>query len=190
MKFYKVLALIYGAAVVGLVLVMSPTSAFAVVDCSAGAAEFTNVTVPNSDPAVQVTINRKHVMCGEVSGGRAKGFHAEPGGTPPSSVAFTDETTLTPYEIYIDGRWTETGLYDLRRFNITDAGNGQTRNKPISTMFPDHCTEEDVLKAIANASYVQDELSGDTCKTNQGEEFSIQVWWLNGKINSAYPIAQ
>ena len=86
------------------------------------------------------------------------------------------------------GNWETSGIYNLRGFQITD--NGQTRTKPISTMFPDHCSEDNVLQAIADASQDQNRMSGASCQTDQDASFPIQVYWLNGYINSAFPIVQ
>ncbi len=188
MKINHVLAGLWGLAMVAGAVMANSETASAQVACDDDQAQWVAIDVPDTDPQETVDINRKHVFCGEINRrGAAKGFHSRPGDLNPITVD-TSDADIEYHRVDVGGNLEPTGLYNLCYFDITD--NGQTREKRISTMFPDDCSYNEVLTAIANASIDQDNLSGDTCRTVQGEEFPIQVWWINGRINSAYPIVQ
>ena len=174
--------------VAGAAMINSQTAS-AQVACDGGQNEIVTVVVPNTDPQETVRINRKHVFCGEVSGKRAKGFHSRPKGQNPSTVD-TVGADIVQHRVVVDedGDEEPTGLYNLRDFYITQ--NGQRRRKSVSTMYPDTCSYNNVMTAIANASNVKSNFSGATCRTAQGNEFPIQLYWLNGYINTAFPIVQ
>ncbi|WP_085905486.1 EndoU domain-containing protein [Kiloniella majae] len=158
--------------------------ASAQVACDGAQDHWVTVNVPGTDPVQTVEVNRKHIFCGEVKKKKAKGFHSRPGGDNPETVD-TSTAGITQYRVVVDGVEVATGLYNLTNFDITD--NGVTAVKAISTMFPDHCSYNDVLTAIANASNGDD--SGPTCRTLQGADFPIQVYYLgDGRINTAFPI--
>lgn len=191
MKFYELtcragLLSLLGTLALG--LISGPAQAE--VDCTSSAPEFVTVTVPGTGGKETVKINRKHVFCGEVSGKKklkAKGFHSRPDEEDPVTVDL-DDADFAYFRTDPDDGGELTGLYNISFFKITD--DGHTKVKAVSTMFPDDCSYDDVLTAIANASNSSSRLSGDSCLTVQGEEFPIQVYWLNGYINSAFPIVQ
>ncbi|WP_162938093.1 EndoU domain-containing protein [Kiloniella sp. EL199] len=158
--------------------------ASAQVACGEAQDHWVTVNVPGTDPVQTVEINRMHIFCGEVKKKKAKGFHSRPNGDNPKTVD-TSTARLTQYRILVGGVEVPTGLYNLTGFDITD--NGVTAVKAISTMFPDHCSYDDVLTAIANASH--GDLSGPTCRTIQGADFRVKVYYLrDGRINTAFPI--
>jgi len=172
------LALIVGA------MIIHAGIASAQVACDETQDHWVTVNVPGTDPVQTVEVNRKHVFCGEVKKKKAKGFHSRPDGNNPVTVN-TAHAGIAQYTVVVDGAQVPTGLYNLTGFDITD--NGVTAVKAISTMFPDHCSYNDVLTAIANASNGDD--SGPTCRTLQGADFRIQVYYLpDGRINTAFPI--
>ncbi|MDF9756135.1 hypothetical protein ACVWY1_001052 [Pseudomonas sp. TE6288] len=145
---------------------------------------------PNSGGAPAV--NQQHVFCGEVqvqaAGNRAKGFHSRPNGQSPATVTFTAATTNTPRG--------PAGIYVLRNFNITQ--NGATGTKTVSTMFPDTCSQANVVAAIQNAynnrtGLVNGEFhgpSGASCQAgNPAASFNI-VGYMNASgtvVTTAYP---
>ena len=74
MKINHVLAGLWGLAMVaGAVIAISETAS-ARVACDDGQAQWVTIDVPDTDPQQTVDINRKHVFCGDVSGGRAIGI--------------------------------------------------------------------------------------------------------------------
>lgn len=85
------------------------------------------------------------------------------------------------------------GIYRLMNFNITQ--NGITRVKPISTMFPDACSQAAVLAAIRNAAAGAGPgqqfhgKSGAACQAGDPPApFNIVgLTNANGEILTAYP---
>ena len=95
---------------------------------------------PQANSAGPPVVNSQHFFCGEINAQRqATGFHSRPGGHNPATVTGTG----APQPVG------PAGIYNLTFFNITQGGN--TAAKAISTMFPDACTQADVLAAIRNA---------------------------------------
>ena len=86
-------------------------------------------------------VKTQHIFCGEVVRGRAKGFHSRPHGVNPATVTGTNPPRRSSGP---------EGVYLLRDFII--AGQGETAQKTLSTMFPDHCGRDAVIAAIRNAS--------------------------------------
>ncbi|WP_194791862.1 EndoU domain-containing protein [Pseudomonas sp. UFMG81] len=113
----------------------------------------TSVACPQGNSGGAPAVDQQHVFCGEVSGGAAKGLHSRPGGTMPNSAAVIPGTTTVTTTAQMP-----TGIYALNRFNITQGG--QTREKTISTMFPDNCTQANVVAAIQNAYNNRTSLNG------------------------------
>lgn len=131
-------------------------------------------------------INAQHIFCGEVSAsGVAKGFHSRPNGSNPDSVSNTPAGTHGVGDVYT-----------LKSFTIAEGARSGT--KSISTMFPDSCTETQVIAAVRNAyaTKVQDASnkskyvgsSGTGCQTGTPAAAFDIVFYLNGDlINTAYP---
>ena len=166
MKINNIFVGLYGLAMVAGAVMVNSEMASARVACDGGQPTFVIVNVPNGGQQQTVEINRKHIFCGEVSGGRAKGFHSRPGGQDPITVN-TDGADIVQHRVEIDDEEVPTGLYNLRDFDIIH--NDEPYRKALSTMFPDDCSYNNVLTAIANASNVQNHLSGATCQTAQGQ---------------------
>ncbi len=121
-------------------------------------------------------VRGQHIFCGEVRrDGRAVGFHSRPGGHNPASVSDTGDRRP-------DRR--RPGIYSLFGFQITE--DGRTGTKALSTMFPDHCDATQVLAAIRHAwrqgNHVEGKfsgLSGDACRTEDGQPFRIEGFTAN-----------
>lgn len=82
-------------------------------------------------------VNQPHIFCGEFSNGRPKGFHSRPGGTNPRTVA-RFQVTQPP---------NRRGIYGVRWSHGADP----SREK-FSTMFPDRCSQAQVLESIRYAA--------------------------------------
>ncbi len=146
------------------------------------------ISCPQGMSAGSPPVRGQHIFCGEINrSGKAVGFHSRPGGKNPDSVGNTRD-------VQPDRR--RPGLYTLRRFDITQ--HGQTRQKTISTMYPDKCSEADVIAAIQHAyntgtresgSFTGQ--SGDRCTDDSGRPFRIQGFTgtMNGQtvIITGYP---
>lgn len=91
-----------------------------------------------SEPVEGYKVNLHHVFCGEARrDGRARGFHAMPHGAAPGSFVSAE-----------DGAGPNAaGVYTLRDVELRFSG-GRYR-KRFSTMFPDHCTANQVIRSIA-----------------------------------------
>ncbi len=133
-------------------------------------------------------VRAQHVFCGEINhNGRAVGFHSRPGGKNPDTVSHTRRREDDPRR---------PGIYTLFRFEITQ--HGVTRQKAVSTMYPDRCSAEDVIAAIQQAYNTGTRsggsftgLSGPHCTDDTGRAFRIQGFTgtRNGRtfIITAYP---
>lgn len=147
-------------------------------------------TLPPFARVNYVEINQRHIFCGEIGRYGASGFHSRPNGEPPNTIIFDNYTSALVLSHWNQNlnQWDQNGIYELNNFLIDDGV--QRSNKGRSTMFPDYCTQQNVLDAIAYAAQHND-LSGPSCLTVQGQEFEITVHWLRDQngwyINSAYP---
>ena len=126
-------------------------------------------------------VNAQHIFCGEINNsGKAVGFHSRPGGKNPESVSGTPEPRNDPHI---------PGVYTLSQFHIAQGGRGAV--KALSTLYPDHCSAQDVIAAIQHA-YITgirgdnsfNGPSGPTCTDNNGKPFRIQGYtgMRNGRI--------
>jgi len=98
------------------------------------------VACPQANSGGAPVVHNQHIFCGEINnGGRAVGFHSRPGGINPATVTNTGAPVPRA----------PTGVYNLQNFNITQGG--VTRQKTLSTMFPDACSQANVIAAIQNA---------------------------------------
>lgn len=146
------------------------------------------VACPQANSGGNPVVQNQHVFCGEVSGNPlvAKGFHSRPGGHNPNSIGILPGTTALQVPM------APVGIYALRQFNITE--NGNTRLKALSTMFPDACTQANVVTAIqhaangaaANGQFVG--TSGNACQAgNPPAPFNIIGYMQNGQVRTAWP---
>ncbi len=140
--------------------------------------------VPAAPPAPAVPpIDQNHIFCGDVGpGGNAGGFHSRPGGVNPATIGILPGTNITIPP------GAAAGVYNLNNFNITDAVNGMTANKAVSTMFPNTCSQANVVAAIRHA-FLNGGNSGPTCGAGGpgGAPFNILVVVNAGVIRTAYP---
>ena len=141
-------------------------------------------------------VNKEHVFCGEISNGRAKGFHSRPGAQNPATVtSFVITQAANAAGVY-------GGTVSL---NI----HGVTAQK-FSTMFPDSCSEEEVVNSISYAAvnqiacpaaapnwavcgYSRPEpvlpTQGPYCEGDDGSQITIAMGLLaNGNVNTGFPL--
>lgn len=121
-------------------------------------------------------VNLTHIFEGEINRkGRPVGFHARPGGrNPPGArvVRVLDQPNrqgVYTAEVEIrtrDGRWLEKR----------------------STFYPDRMRREEVVAAILNAYRRRSTGSAEKFRGPSGHGFTIEGWFQNGRINTAYPI--
>lgn len=148
------------------------------------------VACPAADTIGNPVIEAQHIFCGEVSLSRgqfkAKGFHSRPGGVNPVTITVIGGVT-TPARL-------PAGIYLLNNFDITD--NGITKRKTVSTMFPDACSETDVVAAIESAAGPNPSpniqfrgFSGPTCLAGAPlQPFKIVGFTdAQGRVRTAWP---
>lgn len=120
------------------------------------------IACPQPPSAGPVVVDQNHIFCGEISGaGIAGGFHSRPGGLNPVTGPLPGVarigiipaagpppggTTINPPPP-IPGA--PVGVYKINNFNIIVGG--AVALKALSTMFPDACTQANVVAAIQNA---------------------------------------
>jgi len=136
-------------------------------------------------------VNQVHIFCGEWNGG-PKGFHSRPGGLNPATVTnFTVNQPANTQGIY-SGIWEYVGHPGVTKF---------------STMFPDACSQSQVLQSILYAAAHPIACpagapfwawcgnnaplggGGIYCNSANGTVFVIAGASLaNGNVNTAFPL--
>lgn len=119
----------YALIVILHLLALAPLTLFAQIDCE---------TLPRiAFLPDDLKINQQHIFCGEWDRDRPKGFHAQPNGKNPSSVA----------RLFIQSKPNKAGVYTIRWKH----SRNPSREK-FSSMFPDQCSQQQVLNSILYAS--------------------------------------
>lgn len=117
-------------------------------------------------------INLTHLFAGEINRhGRPTGYHARPGGADPrgSGVArVVDQPNR--FGVYTARVW--IGRRDQTKF---------------STFFPDRLTRAQVIASVLNA-FRKAQRRGESFRGPSGLGFTIEGYWQNGRIYTAYPI--
>lgn len=135
--------------------------------------------------STQPPINLRHIFCGELEDGRARGLHA------------TDLVETSPVIAGIDDRSEEgNGIYTA----IVEFENGQRK---LSTFFPDGCSASAIAASILHAAThplrdhrrwgrIGPSAPGDGangfCLDARGRSFEIRyAVRADGRINTAFP---
>jgi hypothetical protein len=147
--------------------------------------------------ATSPPINQQHVFCGEWNSRKSRpaGFHSRPAGENPTTIG-TLTVTQQPNPKGLYGvRWSYAGHPDRRKF---------------STMFPDTCSRDQVLRSIGYAvkhpgacpagappwakcgPNKPPQNGRDYCEASDGSIFAIAFATLkdSDKVNTAFPIAE
>lgn len=141
-------------------------------------------------------VNLHHVFCGEINRkGRAVGYHANPNGQTPNT-----------YISHKGGQSANSaGVYQWRKIKLSL--EGKTVQKPVSSFFPDKCSQSEitrsiqyaathVVKSCSNPSWAKCGPSAPAsgskngyCVGNNGRAFTIATA-LNrsGNINTGFPV--
>jgi len=121
-------------------------------------------------------INLTHVFEGEINrGGKPVGFHSRPGGKNPSGARM----------VRVLDRPNRQGVYTAEVEIRTQDGRWL---KKRSTFYPDRMSRQDVLAAILNAYRRRTMGAAEQFRGPSGQGFTIEGWFQNGRINTAYPI--
>ncbi|HEY2739620.1 MAG TPA: EndoU domain-containing protein [Thermoanaerobaculia bacterium] len=129
-----------------------------------------------TDPPVNMT----HIFNGQINKrGKPVGFHSRPGGTNPATARVVR---------VLDGP-NRAGVYTAD-VEIRDGNQWLGKN---STLYPDAMSREEVITAVLNAFHSRSGGSGgggEKFRGPSGRGFTIEGYFQNGRINSAYPIYQ
>lgn len=124
----------------------------------------------------RIPVNEEHLFAGEVNRkGRPVGFHSRPNGRDPEGARLVD---------VLDGP-NAAGVYTAE-VEIRDPRSGQWLRK-TSTFYPDRMQRPEVLQAIVNA-FEGRQGDGERFRGPSGAGFTIEGYYQNGRINTAYPI--
>lgn len=128
--------------------------------------------------ATNPPVNATHIFQGEINRrGKPVGFHARPGGrNPPSArvvrvIQGPNRLGVYTAEVEIrdeDGRW-------LRK---------------NSTFYPDAMNRDQVVAAVLNAWRRRGAGGGEKFRGPSGLGFTIEGYFQNGRINTAWPVFQ
>ena len=130
-------------------------------------------------PALSTTnppINLTHIFEGEINrSGRPVGFHARPGGRNPSGARV----------VRVVDRPNRHGVYTAEVEVRTQDGRWL---KKRSTFYPDRMSRDEVVASILNAYRRRTTGTSEKFRGPSGSGFTIEGWYQNGRINTAYPI--
>lgn len=123
-------------------------------------------------------INLAHVFEGEINRkGRPVGFHSRPGGRNPANARVTrvleGPNRFGVYVAAVEIRGRQGDWLDKR-----------------STFYPDRMSREQVVTAILDAWRRRTTGASEKFRGPSGLGFTIEGWYQNGRINTAYPIFQ
>jgi hypothetical protein len=135
-----------------------------------------SVAWSDTDPPINVT----HLFEGQINKrGQPVGFHARPGGRDPQNARVVR---------VLDGP-NRAGVYTAE-VEIRDGDrNGGRWLEKNSTLYPDAMSRQDVLAAILHA-FRERRGGGEKFRGSSGRGFTIEGYYQNGRINTAYPIFQ
>lgn len=121
-------------------------------------------------------VNLTHIFEGEINRkGRPVGFHARPGGRNPAGARVSR----------VLDRPNRQGVYTAE---VEIRAHDGDWLKKRSTFFPDRMSREEVVAAILNAYRRRTTGGAEKFRGPSGLGFTIEGWYQNGRINTAYPI--
>ena len=123
-----------------------------------------------TSPPVNVT----HIFEGEINKrGKPVGFHSRPGGRDPENARVTR----------IFDRPNRAGVYTV----AVEIRSGSGWLEKRSTFYPDRLDRQAVIQAVLNA-FRNRSGNGEQFRGPSGLGFTIEGYYQNGRINTAYPI--
>ena len=124
-----------------------------------------------TSPPVNVT----HVFEGEVnSRGKPVGFHSRPGGRDPQGARL----------VRVVDRPNRTGVYTAE----VEIRSGSDWLPKRSTLYPDRLSRDAVIQAVLHAFAGRTTGGSERFRGPSGQGFTIEGYYQNGRINTAYPI--
>jgi hypothetical protein len=126
-----------------------------------------------TDPPINLT----HIFEGQVNRrGKPVGFHSRPGGRDPQNARLVR---------ILDGP-NRAGVYTAD-VEIRDGGRWLEKT---STLYPDAMSRDQVIAAVLHAFHERASGGGEKFRGPSGRGFTIEGYFQDGRINTAYPIFQ
>jgi EndoU nuclease-like protein len=120
-------------------------------------------------------VNLTHVFEGEINKrGKPVGFHSRPGGRDPAGARV----------VRIVDRPNRAGVYTAE----VEIRSGARWLEKRSTFYPDRLDRAAVVEAILHAFANRAAGGGEKFRGPSGRGFTIEGYFQNGRINTAYPI--
>jgi hypothetical protein len=124
-----------------------------------------------TSPPVNVT----HIFEGEInSRGKPVGFHSRPGGRDPQAARL----------VRVVDRPNRSGVYTAE----VEIRSGSDWLAKRSTLYPDRLDREAVIQAVLHAFAGRITGNAEKFRGPSGNGFTIEGYYQNGRINTAYPI--
>lgn len=128
----------------------------------------------DTDPPV----NETHIFQGEINRrGKPVGYHSRPGGRDPAGARVA-RVVQGPNRL---------GVY-VAQVEIRDR-DGEWLRK-VSTFYPDAMSRREVVRAILHAYERRTTGGAEKFRGPSGKGFTIEGYYQNGRINTAWPIFQ
>jgi hypothetical protein len=119
-------------------------------------------------------VNVSHIFEGEINrSGKPVGFHSRPGGRDPQNARL----------VRVVDRPNRAGVYTAE----VEIRSGSEWLSKRSTLYPDRLDRAAVIQAVLNA-FQNREGGGEKFRGPSGQGFTIEGYFQNGRINTAYPI--
>jgi hypothetical protein len=126
--------------------------------------------------ATQPSINETHIFEGEINRrGQPVGFHSRPGGQDPAGARL----------VRILDSPNGDGVYTAEVEIRNAAGNWLSKR---STLYPDRMSRQQVLDAVLHAWQNKTSSGSEPFHGPSGQGFTIEGYFQDGRINTAYPI--
>ncbi|MFY9825250.1 MAG: EndoU domain-containing protein [Thermoanaerobaculia bacterium] len=120
-------------------------------------------------------INVTHIFEGGVnSRGKAVGFHSRPGGRDPQGARLAR----------VVDRPNRAGVYTAE----VEIRSGSDWLAKRSTLYPDRLSRDEVIQAVLHAFAGRTTGGAEKFRGPSGQGFTIEGYYQNGRINTAYPI--
>jgi hypothetical protein len=120
-------------------------------------------------------VNLSHIFEGKINKrGKPVGFHSRPGGKDPRNARL----------VRVVDRPNRAGVYTAE-VEIRSGGGWLAKR---STFYPDRLDRALVVQAILNAYQHRERGGGEKFRGPSGKGFTIEGYYQNGRINTAYPI--
>ncbi|HEX4966210.1 MAG TPA: EndoU domain-containing protein [Thermoanaerobaculia bacterium] len=119
-------------------------------------------------------INVTHIFEGEINArGKPVGFHSRPGGLDPQGARV----------VRVVDRPNRAGVYTAE----VEIRSGSDWLPKRSTLYPDRLSRDAVVQAVLHA-FAARSGGGEKFRGPSGQGFTIEGYYQNGRINTAYPI--